>query len=222
MKLLVLGASGGIGQWIVRLAVDRGHDVTALVRPRATFPAVAGANVVRGEALESRMLGEVMPGHDAVLSSIGQRRGGKNPWAKTLSPPTLVESVMRALVPAMNAAQVRRLVFVSAGGVGDSAAQATQAVRWVITQGSMAIAYRDLARAEAVAAATTLDWLAVRPVTLVPGRPTGRAAPIERYGVFSMVRRSDVAAWMLDAVARPQPFSDDRVLLGTRWPGSGR
>ena len=216
MRLLVLGASGGIGQWLVRLAVERGHGVTALVRPRATLAPLPGVEIVRGEALEERMLREVLPGHDAVLSSVGQRRGGKNPWAKTLSPLNLVELVMRGLVPAMNAAHVRRLVFVSAGGVADSAAQATPLVRRVLAQGSLAIAYRDLARAETIAAASTLDWLAVRPVTLVPGRPTGRAAPVTRFGLFSVVRRSDVATWMLDAVQRPEPFSDDRVLLGTR------
>ncbi len=32
MKLLVLGATGGIGLEIVRQAVDRGHKVTAFVR----------------------------------------------------------------------------------------------------------------------------------------------------------------------------------------------
>ena len=36
MKLLVLGASGGVGKHLVRLACDEGHDVTALVRSRET------------------------------------------------------------------------------------------------------------------------------------------------------------------------------------------
>ena len=32
MKMLVLGASGGVGKHLVRLACDQGHIVTALVR----------------------------------------------------------------------------------------------------------------------------------------------------------------------------------------------
>src|SRR5207244_516169 len=32
MKVLVLGASGGVGKHLVRLACDQGHIVTALVR----------------------------------------------------------------------------------------------------------------------------------------------------------------------------------------------
>jgi hypothetical protein len=60
-----------------------------------------------------------------------------------------------------------------------------------------------------------LDWLAVRPVTLMNGRPTGLAGRVDRYGLFSIVRRSDVAAWMLGALSRPTPYVEQTVLLGT-------
>jgi putative NADH-flavin reductase len=38
----------------------------------------------------------------------------------------------------------------------------------------------------------------------------GRALPL------SIVRRANVAAWMLEALARPAPFSERAILLGTR------
>jgi hypothetical protein len=50
---------------------------------------------------------------------------------------------------------------------------------------------------------------------LVNGEPTGRARPVERFGLFSRVRRGDVAAWMLDAVGRSEPFGARRVMLGS-------
>lgn len=37
LNLLVLGASGGCGQWLIRLAQERGHHVRALVRPATPF-----------------------------------------------------------------------------------------------------------------------------------------------------------------------------------------
>jgi putative NADH-flavin reductase len=37
MKLIVLGATGGIGLEIVRQAIDRGHSVTAFVRSASSF-----------------------------------------------------------------------------------------------------------------------------------------------------------------------------------------
>ena len=82
---------------------------------------------------------------------------------------------------------------------------------------NVGVAYRDLADMERQLSASGLDWLAVRPVTLMNGRPTGLARKVDRYGLFSIVRRSDVAAWMLGALSRPTPYVEQTVLLGTLW-----
>ena len=97
--------------------------------------------------------------------------------------------------------------MISAGGVGSSAPHVHPLFRWMIDHSSMAASYADLAAMEAALAASPLDWLAVRPTTLSNGSPTGRAHPVERYGLFSNIARADVAAWMLDAVASPEPFA---------------
>ncbi len=111
---------------------------------------------------------------------------------------------------------MRRLVVVSAGGVSDSMARLSAPVRCLVTRGNIDIAYQDLARMESVLHASTLDWLGVRPVTLAHGPPTGRAREVERYGLTSKVRRSDVATYMLDALERREPFPGRTVLLGAR------
>ncbi|MEZ5397930.1 MAG: NAD(P)H-binding protein [Bryobacterales bacterium] len=51
MKLLVLGASGGVGREVVRLAVARGHAVTAVVRPTTPFAPQPGVGVARVDVL---------------------------------------------------------------------------------------------------------------------------------------------------------------------------
>ena len=216
MKILVLGASGGVGQWLTRLALERGHDVTAVVRPSSALGVQPSAalRVLRGDPLDAALLADALAGRDAVASCLGLRRAGKSPWAPLRSPPDLTERAMRTLVPLMERANVRRLVAVSAGGVGDSAEQLTTPVRWLVGSGNVAVAYRDLERMERVLAESTLDWLAVRPVTLADGPPTGRARPVPRYRLTSTIRRSDVAAWMLEALARTEG-GDRTVLLGT-------
>jgi uncharacterized protein YbjT (DUF2867 family) len=214
LKLLVLGASGGVGGWLVRLAAERGHTVTALVRPAATLDAPPSVRVVRGEPIDGGVLDAALDGQTAVASCVGLRRAGKSPWAPLRSPENLVESVMRSLVPATERASVRRLVAVSAAGVGDSMTRLTAPVRWLVTRGNIGVAYRDLERAEAVLRASALDWLAVRPVSLVNGPPTGRARPVARFGIFATVRRSDVAAWMLEVLERREPLAERTVMLG--------
>lgn len=208
MKLLVLGASGGCGRWICRLAAERGHSVRALVRPATAFEPPAGVEVVRGEVLDAGVLDTALEDRDAVLSALGiKRRSALNPWSALASPPDLTTRVAERLVEAMPRHGVRRLVAISAGGVGvgvgESASRTHPLFRWLIGHSNMAPAYADLAGMEAVLAASALDWTAVRPTTLAPGTPTGSARRVDRYGLLSHVRRADVARWMLDAVEAP-------------------
>jgi uncharacterized protein YbjT (DUF2867 family) len=117
----------------------------------------------------------------------------------------------------MPQAGVRRIVAISAAGVAESITTLTMPVRWMVSTGNVAAAYRDLAEMERILASGRLDWLSVRPVTLVDGPPTGRAGKVERYGLFSIIRRADVATWMLGALARPTPYVEQTVMIGTIW-----
>ena len=215
MKLVLFGASGQVGREVARVAAERGHQVTAVVRPITFFRRPQGMEIQRFEPLGEAATDEVVRGHDAVVCCVGQQRAGRSPWARPLSPPDLVARLTRILLASMRRHGVSRIVVVSAGGVGDSAAALTGPVRWLVRQGRMGEAYRDLEEAERELAASGLDWLAVRPVTLTDGSPTGGARPVQRYGMTSQVRRADVAAYMVDAVERPEPFQQHTVLLGS-------
>src|SRR5262249_7875067 len=217
MKLLVLGASGGCGRWLAQLATERGHQVTALVRPSTSFVAPAGVSVLRGEVLDQNAIAAAVAGQGILFSCLGLRRAGPSPWARLLSPPDLMAKVARILIAEMRRQRIQRLMVVSAGGVGASAAQLTRPVRWLIGSGHLGTAYRDLENMEQELTTSCLDWLAVRPVTLVNGQPTGAAHPVEHYSMFSMVRRSDVAGWMLSRAEPPEPFEPRTVLLGSRY-----
>lgn len=225
MKLLVLGASGATGGWLTRLAAQAGHEVTALVRPGSVFAPPVGVRVVRGDVLDPATLASALEGQNAVASCLGIRRASRAPWAGLLSPPDFMTRVTALLVPAMNRAGVRRVAAISAGGVAESITQCSGVIRWMAGAGTIGVAYRDLAEMERQLSASRLDWLAVRPVTLMNGPPTGYATRVDRYGLFSIVRRADVAAWMLGALGRPTPYIDQTVLLGTRVgnrePGTG-
>jgi uncharacterized protein YbjT (DUF2867 family) len=215
VKLLVLGASGATGRWLTRLSAQAGHQVTALVRATSAFDAPPDVRVVRGDVLDPAVLAPVLDGHDAVASCLGIRRAAKFPWARLLSPHDFMSRVAAALVPAMTRAGVRRVVVISAGGVAESITQCTGPIRWMTNAGTIAVAYRDLAEMERQLSASRLDWLAVRPVTLMDGPPTGRAGKVDRYGLFSIVRRADVAAWMMGALAKPTPYVEQTIMLGT-------
>jgi putative NADH-flavin reductase len=107
MKLLILGATGGIGIEIVRQAMDRGHNVTAFVREPGRLEFGERISIETGNLLNATELARVMRGHDAVLSAFGPRV----PIAK--SDAHLLRDFGAALTNAMKQASMRRAIVVS-------------------------------------------------------------------------------------------------------------
>src|SRR5438270_8594795 len=108
MRLLILGATGGIGLETVRQAIDQGHSVTAFVRSPERLKPFAGHVAIRkGDLLNSAQLDAAIARHDAVLSGFGPRL----PLASTDA--NLLRDFAAALIPAMQRTGVRRLVRVS-------------------------------------------------------------------------------------------------------------
>lgn len=72
MRLLVLGATGGIGKYLLEYATARGHEVTAFARSPQKIALQSGRlRVVPGDLLNVHQLAQALPGHDAVLSAFG-------------------------------------------------------------------------------------------------------------------------------------------------------
>jgi uncharacterized protein YbjT (DUF2867 family) len=71
MRLLVVGATGGLGRLAVAEAARRGHDVAALVRDPARANLPEPVATVRGDMLDPATLGPALAGKDAVVCALG-------------------------------------------------------------------------------------------------------------------------------------------------------
>ena len=98
MKIFVIGASGGIGQWVVKLAHQQGLDLTAVIRPSSTFQAPDGVNVISGEVTDHTFMNSIIEDNTTIISCIGIRRAGLSPWARIQSPVNLVETVTKNII----------------------------------------------------------------------------------------------------------------------------
>jgi uncharacterized protein YbjT (DUF2867 family) len=215
MRVLVLGASGGCGRWVVRLAAGAGHEVTALVRPSTSFEPPPNVAVQRGSALDAADLASAMEGQDILISCLGpQRTNPRNPWSRLRLPLHVAELSARAITTVLPRTRIRRVAVISAAGVGDSLAQTNGAMRWMLRHSTVGQMYADLEAMERVLRGSAADWLAVRPVTLVNAAPSARAKRLARYRATSVIGRGDVAAWLLRAATSDTPTEDRTPMIG--------
>ena len=77
-RLVILGATGGIGGYLLSWAVDAGHPVHVLARRPEAVPGRPGVTVTGGDATDPAAVADVVAGADAVLSALGPR-GAKTP-----------------------------------------------------------------------------------------------------------------------------------------------
>jgi len=207
MRLTVFGATGGIGTEVVRQALARGHEVTAVVRDpaRLAVPPAAPLTVVTADVMDLASLKPAVDGAGAVASALGPRRGG---------PRNILTDSMRAILSAMDATSVRRLIAVSASGFfaepgeGFRTGKIAKPLLRAILRDNMT----DTRRMEQLITSSPAAWTLMRPAQLTnaPGRPYKTA--LDRY-VGPRIARADVADAILNALDDPATIAH-RVNLG--------
>ncbi|MFJ9814041.1 NAD(P)-dependent oxidoreductase [Streptomyces sp. NPDC101151] len=196
MKLTVFGATGGIGREIVRQALGAGHRVTAVVRDPSRLGVTGDAlEVFRADLGDPEELRAAVAGRDAVLSGLGARSRKDAGVATRLT---------RAVLGAMEAEEVRRVLVVSAGPVGPAPEDdgfLDRGARGLVSA-ILKDVYADLREMEAELARSGTDWTSVRPPRLQDKPLTGHYRTV--VGGFPpkgrFIARADVAHAMLSMV----------------------
>ena len=190
MNVLIIGAAGKTGSIVVERAVAAGHVVTAFVHDATTYRAPANVRVVAGDATDQASVDKAMAGRDAVIDTIG----GKAPYRKTM----LERSVAGAVVAAMKASGVRRVIVISSFGVGDSAEQVGWFVEHVIVPTWLRGSTEDKAATEAVVRASGIAFVIVRPAMLTDDAATGNVKVFQGHDTAHKIARADVAQFCVD------------------------
>ena len=206
MKVLVLGATGGTGRLIVRDAVAKGHSVVALVRSKARAD-LPGAELIEGDARDEATLARAMDGCDAVVSALGTGMGCRKVGLLTVA--------TRALVTAMTRNDVRRLVCISALGVGDSRGHGGFVFDRLFQPLLLSQAYKDKNRQEAAIRASSLDWVIVRPAMLTDDQARGSVRAVTDLAGINggKVARADVARFVVEQLTTDTWLRQTPVIL---------
>lgn len=108
MKITLLAASGRTGRELTQQALERGHQVTAVVRDPAKLPAASGLTIVRADVYDPTSIAAAVRGAGVVLSTLGVADGEQ---------PGTLEAGATAVV----AAAPGRIIWMGAFGTGPSA-----------------------------------------------------------------------------------------------------
>lgn len=187
-KVLVIGASRGIGLETVKALLAKNYEVRAFARSTATIPLDdERLEKVDGDALDRRDIDRALEGVDAVIQSLGVSFRPET----VLKGTTLFSTSSRVLVDAMRTKGIKRLIAVTGLGAGDSRGHGGLLYSALLFPLVLKRVYDDKDVEEQIVRASGLDWTIVRPGLLTSGAATGR------YQVLT-----DPKSWRAGSISR--------------------
>jgi putative NADH-flavin reductase len=202
MRIAIIGASGKTGAHLVRAALARGHEVSALCRASSASRLDAFRNAPG-----------FRPHTAAVIADESAVRAALDGCDGAIA---ILISVRRlkatALVRAMQRCAVRRVVF-TAGEVTThrNPGERYTARQWLLRTLAPPLtaptpySVTDMLRASRLVREHDWDWTIVRAPTLIEGEPTGhRRCDLHEITGRDRLRRADYAAALLEALGEEQ------------------
>lgn len=197
MRLLVIGATHGIGRQTIEQALAAGHEVTGMARrPEKMTLADGRLTLVAGDILDPVRVSEAVAGQEAVLVTIG--------IPPTWQPVTVFSQGIRNVLSAMAEHGVSRLLAVTGIGAGDSKGHGGFLYDRIFNPLLLKRIYEDKDRQEAIIRQSQEQWTIVRPGFLTNGPLTGTYRVITDLTNITCgkISRADVAHFLLrEAVA---------------------
>ena len=208
MKIALIGATGFVGNAVLKEALDRGNEVTAIVRNPEKLSSQKNLKIVQGDVFDTNHLAEILKGNDVVISAYNAG------WTN----PDLYDEFMKgseSIQEAVKKSGVKRLIV--NGGAGSLFV--APEVQLIDTP-----EFPDAFKAGAGAARDylnilkkedQLDWTFVSPaIEMNPGTKHGRTGhyrtgldnPVFDENNHSTISVEDLAVAIVDEAENPKYF----------------
>ena len=203
MKILILGISGRTGKLVAEEAMRRGHKVIGIARDRNRV-GVEGAEIIEGTPYDYETVGKAIKGCDAVVGTLGSFPKDQGLFSKLKTNPDFMSVSMMNTIKHMKENGVKRIVLMTALGVGDSRKEVPMFFRIMINVTNIKYAYFDHDKQEKMLESSGLDWTVVRPVMLTDNNnETGVEYNLKGdHKIKSAVSRNAVAHFILDCIEK--------------------
>ncbi|XP_044130767.1 flavin reductase (NADPH) [Bufo gargarizans] len=201
-NIVIFGATGMTGKVTLRQALDKGYNVTVLVRDPARLPAgIKPTKVVVGDVLNKGDVSKAVEGQDAVIIILGTRND--------LGPTTMMSEGTQNIVEAMKQHGLRKVVGCM-----------SSFLLWDITKvpPPMKPVTEDHIRMKKILTDSGLDYVVVLPPHLADDKPfTGDyTVSAERGG--NVISTSDLSDFFLRCVNTDE-YNGKSVTLSRDYSG---
>ncbi len=209
MRILIIGASKGIGLETTRQALDAGYQVRALARSATGISfSDPGLEKMQGNALKIDDIETALAGVDAVIQSLGVSLG------ELIRPVRLFSVATKLLIEAMECQGVKRLISVTGFGAGDSRGNISclQRLPFQIVFGR---AYDDKNLQEQLIKDSELDWTIARPGVLTSGPQTDHYQVLSEASQWrnGIISRANVAEFLVRQIQDQTYIRQSPVLI---------
>ncbi len=201
MKLLIIGATGGIGSRILNEALTRGHTVTAISRDVQSISKRDGLKIVQADVTDITAMTKLAAGQDAMVSSTSPRsKGGKEQYLATI----------QAVLEIVNQAKIPYVLFV--GGASSLEIEPGKRLLDTLLEKLPKERLEEpivVAEARDIVFASNINWTFLSPAgQIAPGERTGHyrlgdMQPVKDAEGQSCISNEDYAVAVLDELERP-------------------
>lgn len=189
MRIFLLGATGKTGTLFLKMALDRGHEVTAYVRSPEKMTKKEHLSIVQGDFKSTIQMSESMVDHDVVVSCIGGNDNNKT---------SVIEELTQVIVESMKKSNVNRIVSISSAGIHNEFSWATNLILNLFYKHVI----NDHRKAAQVIMTSGLTFTLARPLSLTEGNFTNTyrkmSTGVPKGG--KNISRQDLAHFLLDSI----------------------
>lgn len=203
MKLLLLGASGRVGQKIAELSIQDGIEVHALLRNPERVPSsmLEKISYTNGNVLNKKQIEEAISGSDMVVSALST--DGGNVLSESM--PFIIETIKNE--------GISRIISVGTAGILQSRTE-PDLLRYQSSESKRKLtrAAEDHHKAYTLLKESGLDWTIVCPTYLPDGDITGTYRVEKDFLPLdgSKISTGDTAHFTFSLIKEPR-FSESRV-----------
>ena len=203
-KIIVFGAAGRTGKYVVRYALEAGYEVTAFIR-HSTLPFQhPKLFIITGDVLDEQKISDAITGKDVVISTLG---------TKNIQGPevNLMGDAMKLFLKAIKQHQVKRVL-----AVGGLAVLQFNDTMQLLDKPDYPAQYRNVGeghnRVYRLMEASETDWTFIACPDIIDHPRTGNYNTKKNYpanGLFK-INTGDVADFIIKEMAENQ-FVKTRV-----------